>query len=91
MMGTIHVEASADRIQTYPYPCTPTVQITENWVFDELWKYSRNDLETCAKNVEIGMNLFREGLQKEEGQGDFDFPNGQMTIQPHDHASYNGE
>jgi hypothetical protein len=92
MMGTIHVEASANRIQTFPYPCTPTVQIDENWVFEKLWNYSqirneRGEFETCTKNVEIRMTLFRQGLKMEEGQGDFDFPDRQVIIQLHDYTS----
>jgi hypothetical protein len=63
MMGMIHVEASVDRIQTYPYPCTPTIQIDENCVFDKLWDYSKiqnekGEFETVTKNVERSMILF---------------------------------
>jgi hypothetical protein len=96
MMGTVHVEASADRIQTYPYPCTPTIQIDENWVFDKAWNYSkirneRGELEAVTENVEKDIILFRQGLATEEGQGDFDFPDKQVIIQPHDYRRYNGE
>jgi hypothetical protein len=96
MMGTVHVEASADRIQTYPNPCTPTIQIDENWVFDKLWNYSmiqneRGELKANTKNVEKDMILFRQGLRTEEGQGDFDFPGRKVVIHPHDYRRYSGE
>jgi hypothetical protein len=96
MMGTVHVEASADRIQTYPYPCTPTIQIDEDWVFEKLWHYSherneRGELEANANNVERDMVLFQQGLRTEEGQGDFDFLGRKVTINPHDYRRYNGE
>jgi hypothetical protein len=38
MMETFHMEAAADRIQTYPFPCTPTIQIDEEWLFDRTWQ-----------------------------------------------------
>jgi hypothetical protein len=33
MCEMTHLEAGADRIQTYPFPTTPAVQITEKWLF----------------------------------------------------------
>jgi hypothetical protein len=33
MCEMTHLEAGADRIQTYPFPRTPTFEITEKWLF----------------------------------------------------------
>jgi hypothetical protein len=30
------MEAGADRIQRYPFPCTPIMEITDDWIFNML-------------------------------------------------------
>jgi hypothetical protein len=43
MVEMTHVGAGADRIQTYPFPCTQTVEITEKWLFGKAcfrWRQS---------------------------------------------------
>jgi hypothetical protein len=38
MLQTTHMDARADRIQTYPFPCTPCVQITETWIKTNIYQ-----------------------------------------------------
>jgi hypothetical protein len=99
MMRTIHIEAKADMVQTYPAMNMPARFWTEDCVRfavknayaeklireDHVAFYKRkphlNDM--VRADVDRDMELFRKGIQTEEGKGDFDFADREVVaVQP---------
>jgi hypothetical protein len=90
------MEARADRIQTYPYPCTPACKITNNCMLEKICqKYKTRPIRrpyngmnkyclTIGKEAKCDMTLYLQGFMNEVGQqDDCDFKDREAIVLPY--------